>query len=352
MKIRVLVIGPRPASPGGVGVLMRHLENTSSATTELTYVDSGATGPRRLLGFLRLTLWLLVSSKRFDLAHVNLASKGSTLRKFLLTMILFMCKKPYLLHLHGGGFEDFYRQLAGFPQSLVLRMFSRAAKVVVLGTRWQDFVHRQLGVDACRILVLPNGVPGPKSVTSYHRDNTALFAGRLSPAKGVPELISAFKLIDPSLNWSLTLAGDCIDTEILDELRDTRLPISWDGWLDRSEIDELMANSKIFVLPSHTEGLPLALLDAMSHGAVPIVTPVGSIPEVVTSGYNGIIVPVNDHRALSEAIHRVLSEPKLAIELASNARRTWEQFYSIANFRSQLDVIYEEILETVDGNEC
>ncbi len=79
-------------------------------------------------------------------------------------------------------------------------------------------------------------------------------------------------------------------------------------WVDPAERDRLLAAAHAFVLPSHTEGLPMSLLEAMAWGLPPICTPVGSIPEYVVNGANGLLIAPGDVSQLAAAIEKLVSQ--------------------------------------------
>ena len=93
----------------------------------------------------------------------------------------------------------------------------------------------------------------------------------------------------------------------------------------RRDIPDLLSALDIFVLPSHSEGVSLALLEAMAAGLPVIATAVGGLPEVVTDGENGLLIPPKDPEALAQALARLLADPALAKKLGENARRTWKR---------------------------
>ncbi len=93
----------------------------------------------------------------------------------------------------------------------------------------------------------------------------------------------------------------------------------------RPDIPDLLGALDIFVLPSHSEGVSLALLEAMAAGLPVIATAVGGLPEVVTDGVNGLLIPPQDPEALAQALARLLDDPALAKKLGENARRHVEE---------------------------
>jgi glycosyltransferase involved in cell wall biosynthesis len=97
-------------------------------------------------------------------------------------------------------------------------------------------------------------------------------------------------------------------------------------WLDTRRRDQLLAASDVFVLPSHIEGMPMAMLEAMASGLPVIVTPVGGIPEVVTDGVEGDLVAPGDVPQLALALSGMISDPARRSELGQRARSRATQF--------------------------
>jgi glycosyltransferase involved in cell wall biosynthesis len=88
----------------------------------------------------------------------------------------------------------------------------------------------------------------------------------------------------------------------------------------RDDVFELLPGFDVFALSSRFEGLPISLLEAMATGVAPVVTPVGGIPEVVTDGRDGLLVPPGDPGALTAALARVLGDGALRARIAAEAR--------------------------------
>jgi glycosyltransferase involved in cell wall biosynthesis len=116
-------------------------------------------------------------------------------------------------------------------------------------------------------------------------------------------------------------------------------------WLDPVERDRVLALSSVFVLPSHNEGLPMAMLEAMAWGVVPVVSPVGGIPEVVTDGVNGLLVGPGDVPQLAAALHRLAADPELLSRLSVAARRSAEGYGAVA-YADHIVEIWRSVYET------
>jgi glycosyltransferase involved in cell wall biosynthesis len=112
------------------------------------------------------------------------------------------------------------------------------------------------------------------------------------------------------------------------------------GWIDPTARSELLARATVFVLPSHAEGLPVSLLEAMGAGCAVIASDVGGIPDVIVNGVNGLLVPAGDVAALTAALECVLRDGALAVRLGAQARATVARDHTPALALARLESIY------------
>jgi glycosyltransferase involved in cell wall biosynthesis len=105
----------------------------------------------------------------------------------------------------------------------------------------------------------------------------------------------------------------------------------------------------IFVLPSHSEGVSLALLEAMAAGLPVIGSRVGGLPEVVADGENGLLIPPRDAGALADALERLLADPAGAQALGDHARRHVREHFTLERLGREINEIYEELVEKKFG---
>ncbi|WP_158279233.1 glycosyltransferase family 4 protein [Kocuria rosea] len=329
--------------------MMSYLRQTSSEKTVVTFENSGATNDSRVKGIWTLALSgsRILCTRRRAAYHVNIASNGSTARKWLLTSLMRFRGHSYVLHLHGGGFDNFYRSLNPFFAYAVRSMFQRADGTAVLGKVWQNFVEEELRVSAKKIHLLPNAVPGPAEVPLRAGPVRVLFSGRVGVRKGALELLRAWKNIKHDGTAQLILAGDVekVDSllEALKSSENTRVT----GWIDSVLMCEELGRASIIVLPSHGENLPLSLLEGAAWGLAPISTRVGAIPEVITSGQNGLIVEPGDSRGLAEALQTLIDEPSIRHRFGSEFRKTWELGFNVLRYREAFDAMHLEVARRI-----
>lgn len=184
------------------------------------------------------------------------------------------------------------------------------------------------------------GLPGEARVL--------LFVGALLAEKGLRELTEAYaRLRRKHKNLLLVLVGD---GELLKWVRE-RLAEYGDavrtpGRLRHDEVAVYCQASDYFVFPSYSEGMPNALLEAMSCGLPCVASSVGGIPEAIKDRRSGLLVPPRDHRALEAAIDQVLSNAAEAHALGEHAVRTIQSRFSWrAHAEAHVDV-YRRVLDS------
>jgi glycosyltransferase involved in cell wall biosynthesis len=114
------------------------------------------------------------------------------------------------------------------------------------------------------------------------------------------------------------------------------------GWIDECARSEILRTASMFVLPSFAEGLPMGIIEAMSAGIPVVATPVGGVPEIISDGVEGILVPVADEKALSRAIEKIIEDVDLRTEMGKQAKAKFESSFSADVIIPQLESLYVE----------
>lgn len=283
--------------------------------------------------------------------HVHMAAWGSVLRKGLFVHLGRRLGIPVILHLHAGDLADFGAWLPGLARHALATTMQRADRVVVLGEAWRDTAINAFGLDPAKIKILPNAVAGPKEIPRHEAGETCLilYLGRIEPEKGIPELLQA--LADDRLarlSWKACLVGGGAIERYQRQAAELGLDnrVEFTGWKDAAAIDEILAKSDVFVLPSHFEGLSVALLEALAYGLAVIATPVGATREVIVDGESGLLVPVGDEDRLAAALARLISDREFRSRLQDGAWRRFNQNFEISGYCQRLEALYRELIES------
>jgi len=296
-----------------------------------------------------LTVFYYLLTRRISLAHIHFSGGGSTLRKLSLFWLVKLFRVPVIMHLHSGLYHTFYRSLSRTWQDWIRKSLTAADKVFVLGQTWKEFACNEIGLPEGNIEIVPNGVPALKGevIEDTEKPPLMVFLGRLENEKGVPELMKALASeAVRTLPWNAVLAGNGeVDRfRIIAAEFGLSDRISFPGWVESDEVKRFLLQADIMLLPSHMEGLPMAILEAMSCGKAIIATPVGSIPEYVEDGVAGIIVPCEDDKALSRAIEKVLRDRGLRKELGVAAKKIFDEKLEIGSVAARVMKHYEMVL--------
>jgi glycosyltransferase involved in cell wall biosynthesis len=171
------------------------------------------------------------------------------------------------------------------------------------------------------------------------RDPTILYAGVLTPLKGVHVLIEAFEGVSRALPEArLWIAGAAVNPSYARALSRriergglaSRAEVV--GALPQADLARRMARAQVLVLPSRTEGLSRVLLEAMAAGAVVIATRVGGTPDLVEDGVTGFLVPPGDAGALESRLLWALRHPDQLHAVRRRARTAASRFFSTTGY--------------------
>lgn len=157
------------------------------------------------------------------------------------------------------------------------------------------------------------------------------YIGRLEEAKGVKNVLKAFKIIsnnNPNIN--LFIGGDGpLYNDIQYYIKKNGLfgKVFLKGWIPHNEVADYLNRLKIFILPSTSEGLPTVILEAMACGTIVVSTPVGGVPDLIKDNDTGFILEDNSPELISLTILKVLDNPNCD-KIIMNARKLIVNNYS------------------------
>jgi glycosyltransferase involved in cell wall biosynthesis len=212
---------------------------------------------------------------------------------------------------------------------------------------------------ARRAFVEANGFPEDKSLTIYNGVDPLAFSRRetdpgadvlgsvanLSRDKDVATLLRAFQIIRRQKpQAALQIVGDGPGRAAAQTLCAELGITSHVGFLGfRDDVPSLLARFSVFVHATRTEGLGIAILEAMAAGVPVVASRVGGIPEIVEDGITGLLVPAGDARALSAAALELLGRPARAEEMARRARARAEALFTVGRMSDAYAGLYQEV---------
>jgi glycosyltransferase involved in cell wall biosynthesis len=353
--LRVLMLGPDLQVRGGVAAVENALIASLPPEIEVTQLPTMVEGSkwRKLVVFAEAIVRTFAQLRRHpDVVHIHFASSASSVRKILLARLALARGAKLVMHAHGGGYRDYWATLGPGTRATTVRTLSRAHCLIVLGESWRDF-FASLGVPRQRIVSLPNPVVLPAVLPkrlgrSYVR---LVYLGLFARHKGVFDLIDALTRLRPDVlgRTRLVLAGNGETRQVreLIERRGLARFVEVRDWLSPTERDRLLASADAFVLPSYAEGLPMSLLEGMAWGLPVICTGVGSIPEHVHDGAQGLLVTPGDVSELAGAIERIVMDDALRRHMGERARSAVEPL-SVDLYARKVAAIYRSVARSGD----
>jgi glycosyltransferase involved in cell wall biosynthesis len=283
---------------------------------------------------------------RGRIVQIHATVRGSMYRKATLVILARVLRRRVLLHVHSGpgDIATFRAGMGWFGLSLTSYAFRHASMVLAVSSASAMALERAFG--AAHIVVVPNvAPPGPRQLPPRRgRDAPAAvyLGGFANPVKGGHVLLAALTEMEtPQLQ--LVMAGPGALPARGRELVQNRQGTEWRGWIEGADKEAVLLASDIFVLPSTSEGLPMALLEAMSYGLAIVATEVGGVPDILSDEQEALLVPPDDPEALAAAIARLAADEELRIRIATAARNAAERL-GPGGIARRMDALYRQLL--------
>lgn len=353
-KKKIVMLGTHADGCGGIAsVIAVYRAAGLLARRDVVYLATHRTGPGRakvhLFAQALLALLRLLARGEVALLHIHVAINASFWRKYVFFLLGYLCRVPVALHLHAGRYPDYYRTGCGPLARLLMRFaFDRVRAVVVVSGELQAWVRTVSSQG--RVVVLHNPVLLPRRKETREAPArapaTLLFLGHLEANKGCHDLLRAMRTIVAAVPQArLLLCGDgqCDEARAFAAALGLQANVDLPGWVDASERAALLDAATVFVLPSHAEGLPMSLLEAMAHGVPVVATAVGGIPEAVRDGVEGVLVAPGDAAALADAVLGLLADPDARMRLGAAGRERARTEFSSTRMIATLEDLYEKL---------
>lgn len=292
----------------------------------------------------------LLSARRFlRFSHVMLRARpdsvllfasggGSLIEKGAMAWFARLLGVPALIFpRHAKVIEDYKTSV--LSRLWIRASFTGARKFLCQGPSWQRFAIESLGFSMTDAPILHNWTAS-ESLLNIGRDRTKsasepprfLFLGSVAQNKGISELLQACVRLASEHSFSLAICGKGHaehDARTFVEQNALSERVSFRGWVQGQDLESVLRESDILVLPSYHEGLPNAMIEAMAAGLAVIVSTVGNVPDIVTDGREALLVPPKDVDRLEDAMIRLLEDEELRDELGRRAHAFAAENFSI-----------------------
>jgi len=311
------------------------------------------------ISFPLTTLRRVIRKYNVDVVHGVMEFGTQTLSAAAVSSLL---KKPFVLTIQGAvttfGVAHVDAVFSLFDHTIV-RTFSFIPKRVIVLSKALSERARQIGIPWSRIRVIPSGIRCENEFNDELFDHEVVrkefgfddkivvgFVGRLVRLKGLLYLMYALKTLEKEFpNLHLIIAGDGPERSLIEHMaQKLNLNVTMTGRLRHSEIPRVLSAIDIFVNPSLTEGLPIAVMEAMAMQKPVVATDVGGTQDLVKDGENGFLVPPCDISALTFAIKRLAQDADMRLKMGTVGRTIVERDFSFSTIVPKVNNVYKEAI--------
>ena len=366
---RILMLGPVPPPYGGIASLvddMIHSDLPKEYAFEIFPRSEGY--PPGMDGLLGRNLFRFRRFARFfgkclfgnfDLVHIHSADiiLWGTAIFVLLGKI---AGKKVLLHIQGTDWNTFYESESAWRKFWKKTTLSLPAKIVVVYPLWEENI-RKLGIKTdvtfIRNLVIPPPLPDRSEVDETRaglcltKDHfVVLMVGSVGERKGVFDLLKAVpKVVSQDDSVMFVLAGGEEHPGEMAQLMEIIEAEKIGPWVkvlgevERDRVPRLLGLADLFILPSHAEGMPLAILEAM-RSRVPIIsTYAGGIPDTIQNEISGLLVHPRSPEEIADAVLRLRKDDALRQRLARRAEKEFEEKFAFSKGIDEIRSLYTSL---------
>lgn len=360
-KDKLLLVSPLPPPYGGIARWTEQLLDflNKNSVIEYKHLDIAVRWRSvhssvllRLFGgniqlfydYLRFIINLILG---FNIIHLTSSGSFGLVRDLFFSFTAKIFHAKFIIHIRFGRIPKIFES-KNYEYYLLLLIFKFTDKIICIDRSTYNFLLGYSEEISSKLYLIPNCIDysfKDEFIEYSSKNNIISFVGWVKREKGVEELINAFLNLNLT-DWDLKLIGP-IDQNFFTELNEKyflskRKNIKFIGNLDNNKVLLELKKSKIFVLPSYTEGFPNVVLEAMATKNSIIATKVGALPEMLEN-QSGILVNVADQKDLERALKLLLQDNSLQYILSDNAFQRCKEIYSIDTVVNQYLSIWKSL---------
>jgi len=356
--VRVLVLTPDLEKAGGVSGLFITLRDFFGGDVEYFTVGKrlGEKGRVAAVGRGLRDAWRFrraLQTGGYGVVHVNPSLNSRASLRDGLFVLLARRHARTIVMFHGWK-SDFEDSLKGLRLRVFRRVFSRADTIVVLASAFKEKLE-QWGIRVPVVVettafhdgLIEGNVPDRRP----HRQQgeiRLLFFSRVEAAKGIYETLDAYAIVKsrhPLATLTVAGAGTALDAAKRYAAERQLHDVAWAGHVQGARKAEVLKTADILVLPSYTEGLPVAVLEAMAFGLAIVTRPVGGLGDIIIDGQSGYLIEGKDPAAFAGAIERLIENPDLLEQMSRNNHREAAARFAASAVARRFEALYERLAQ-------
>jgi glycosyltransferase involved in cell wall biosynthesis len=365
---KILILGPQPPPLGGVVSVINEITQSrlSSQFKFEVFPTSGGGQPRHCKVFTSIfsrirkfsRFFFKVATGRYCLIHLHTSARlrGTMLYIFLARV----AGTKIILQIHHGNWDHILLRGSRYTKLLISLCLNSLSRILVMNDTWlKDFANLGIRTDIRLVknFLAPYNPPSAIQIENIgsglglnNQSFVVLTVGAITREKGVYDILDAIpSIVGDHDNIRFVFVGGGLEPgdkkRFESEVRERGLSklVFVMGEVTREDVSAFLSLADVFLLPSHTEAMPISILEAMRSGLAIIATPVGSIPKMIVHGSTGLIVPVGSPTHISQAVLKLKSETNERIRLGESAKQTFDQHFQSDSALGDLELIYQEL---------
>lgn len=358
MRKKAMVFAPLPPPVGGIATISGMLKELMEKKGEVLFVKAWGVSNRKMNSYTRpfANIFKIVVNlfkvKRHGTVLFFSSAYTSFFEKLFWSLLVTLLGRTPLIVMVDGNFPRFYENISPIKKK-VIDILIRVQPRLTFGAQseyWKDY-YTSIFSDH-RVNVVSASADSLFFELIQKRNSTSkglvfLYIGWIIQDKGIYDLLDAISIVSKKINRNLSfkLVGPLFDKEAYWhselEKRDIHNSTFFTGpMISRESILHEYRNADVFVFPSHYEGFPVSLLEAITTGLPCIATSVGGIPDILDNGKAGILVDSKSPEQLANGMLKLIQNSDYRQQLSKNAYERARTNYNFENLlKSYCDIL-------------
>jgi glycosyltransferase involved in cell wall biosynthesis len=352
----VLLISTSLHTQGGISTMIKNwLSSPLKEKYNFSHLASHKNGSKLIKIYFLISSYLIfpliLLTKRIDLIHINGSMKTSFLRKSYFLIIGKLLAKTIIYHMHSPCIDNYFAEISKLKRYLVCKFLDLYDLHFAVSHSLANDLQKWTKTP---VIVIYNSVNICSSNHSALQDKDncyILTIGDVRERKGSDDLLKvAVILKDKKVKFRLAGNGDLNKYKEMANSYGIKEKIDFLGWLDRCQLESELRKADIYFHPSYNEGLPMAVLEAISYGLPIISTSVGGIKEIVENEKNGFLFEPGDIEKFSDKINLLYEKSDLRLKMGQISKKIAQDKFNIMNIVKQIDNHYQKLLNPLTKN--
>jgi len=356
---QVCLISPKPPPMGGIGRWTTIILANSLAATRcnISHINSSPIWRKshdfkilsRLFdGLISMCcqiigLFALIIDNKAHVIHLTSTAELSLVRDVVILVLSKCMRRSLVYHIRVGSLPEL-RQKRSAQWSLIMFIIRNSRRTIVLDRITYNTIRDECKIAA--VVIVPNCHDMPladvQPIDNFSSGPSVLYLGWVLPSKGTTDLISAWMSIERKENWKLIVAGPGDPDYMSSLMSRSDDSVEFTGGVEHTRAMKLLRAASIFTLPSHSEGFPNSVVEAMCFGKPIVASRVGAIPEMLLNGRCGLLVDHNSPESIKLALTRLMGNDFERTHLGHLAKLRAVRSYGVSTIMGRYSKIWTQ----------